>query len=149
MALPFAPKTLAEHKETYARAIVPLVDTAKGTLAGQPPIALQRDHVLDFADGLRLIVCKRQLGARLVVHIEGSAQPDTPCYALMGSGKNKRFVQLAEKRIQDMSGQRPLLMDMGYSNRIPHWSVPLVEEDVCALPPTDTAAVGDKLTPGT
>lgn len=80
--LPHEPETIEEMRARYPAAVADIYDVESlGTV--RPP-GMQRRHVFDYTDGLRLIVSTDRLSdGQVVSHFSASVAPGLPLYAML------------------------------------------------------------------
>lgn len=124
--LPFAPESLESLKARYPAAVERAIDLA-GALGdpGDFP-GLNRRHVFDFDDGLRLIVSLDDHGPRggVELHASASAAPKSPLRRSIAAGfvDAERFLERARSAFHALSGwDGPMPVGAIGAGGVPHW----------------------------
>lgn len=121
--LAFEPKTTAEHRAAWPgplRRLFHAEDVARG---GERP-GQCRENVLDFPDGLRLIVSREVPDSGPpVLHVSASVFPGQPLYLRVRWGMPpEAFLRLALARFRWVAGDVPLrLIGLSTGKLVPHW----------------------------
>ena len=134
MKLPFKPESDSDLKKRIPAALTPLIDPEHCLATGQYPSSNRR-HVLDFEDGMRLIVSRDSVkigGANQAVHVSGSIEPESPLHSFLPRGINA-YPQLCKTiaaRIEamlDMKNVSTIPTVITPTGKIPHWYLPCIE----------------------
>ncbi len=145
--LPFEPESLCAAKARLPAALEPLLTRAQLLAGTAPRIGLDRRHVFDFEDGMRVIVSREDHGGGAgmplfnfhgtVIHasasfFEGQAvERLTAAIRTEGAEAAKRAFQLAcESRLRELFGPLRRLPAPCWSadKGVPNWFIPYHEE---------------------
>lgn len=118
MSLPYEPEPLESLRARYPAAIAPLYDIIRQAQLYAAGLAtlptLQRKHVFDCLNGLRLIIDRESFISFTAIHISASALPDGAIEQQIKSGalSQEAFFEMVIKEWQQISGStaRPRLV---------------------------------------
>jgi hypothetical protein len=147
MMLDFQPKTAAEHKERWAKAVERVWDFTH--LQGEVPFWQDRpgtnpDHVFDHFDGLRLIVSTDRYGdGKTYLHVSASANEGSTLYQKLKKGLSKeRFFQIVRERVKYISGRDVTFCFLSLGKVVPHFfDPPRAPPSSDDIPHSDAGAV--------
>ena len=101
--IPFEPELVETMRLRYKDAVRDVVDIQKIAQKQIEPPSLNRKHVFDFYDGLRLIISRDGDGARVFLHFSASVNP--------GSREEfhcpKEFIDFVVEHIQELASDDP------------------------------------------
>lgn len=120
----FEPETERQLRERFERSCDTVYDYRQGFPAVAP--SSRREHVFDYADGLRMIVSlDREDDGAPYLHVSASAVPNSELYRHISYGMVRRpqFKQIVEARFEVLSGKPFDLEFCGFSatKAVPHW----------------------------
>ena len=121
----FMPESLVVLQSRYKKSVEETLDPKTVEEADWP--GLNRKHIFDFQDGMRMIICKEIWDQEVYIHFSTSALPGTRMYAAIavGSMSFARFRNLSLLRFRKISGDvRPAERLLGQSAKgVPHWLI--------------------------
>ena len=128
MTLPFEPQPLSVLRARLVDALAAPVDVLRVLAGYDVDPGLQRQHVLDCEDGLRLIVSVDRLPDDTVqVHLSASIHYPSPVWDTMARyplRARQRFVAQAEQRWRDLGGSPLTFASFSPGKGVPHWVGP-------------------------
>jgi hypothetical protein len=136
----FQPKSTTEHAAAWPAVVARIWDFSD--FAGELPEdadrpGLHREHVLDFHDGMRLIVSVDKYGdGATYMHVSGSVRPNTRLREAIVKRKLliDQFIEKMQERVKLLCGKTVVLGYITQPKGIPHLFDPPLNVAVAALP---------------
>ncbi len=124
MSLPFEPQSITEQQDRYAAAVAEVIDREK---MPDYRIGLDRKHVFDSPDGIRLIVSREIVNEVVFLHFSSSLDEKHDLFDRVRRGYTSKesCIRLMVARFRDISRDYRKAKFQGFSplKEVPHWTI--------------------------